>query len=223
MEPVLELTFQGHIYTKKNGGRMITRKRKGGPSRLIRVPSEAFHEWHRLELLSLIRQIPEVSAIARKVDPFADFNDQDCFKGTRNEGRLNDLVKGMRGYEAVFPWPYRIEYDFHPGDLRLFDFTNAIESVNDLLVDARLIEDDSWLYLREPWPSLGGFERDKEHCGVRLYCLPRGDAEDALETLRDDEAVRQLARQGKTTLKATRAALEQRINSGLALTGLSRQ
>lgn len=222
MNPVLELTFQGHIYTKKNGGRMITRRRRGGPSRLIRVPSEAFHEWHRLELLSLIRQIPEVGAIARAVEPYEDFSD-DSFKGEKNEGRLNDLVKGMREYQAVFPWPYRIEYDFYPGDLRLFDFTNAIESINDLLVDVRLIEDDSWFYLREPCPALRGFDRGKERCIVRLYCLPRGDAEDALEALRDDDAVRALAKAGKSTLKATRAALEQRINNGLTLTGLNRQ
>jgi len=212
LNPDLELTFLGRIPSKKNNKRHITRTRKGEQARFT-VPSELHRDWHRSEFLSLVRQLPDVLEIAQAVDPFQDFSDL-SYQGESGESQLIELIKQMRPYEAVYPWPYRLEYEFWPGDLRLFDLSNAVESVNDLLVDLRILQDDSWAYLRDPDPTVKGFAKGEEHCVVRLYCLPRTPADDALEALRDKEVVKTLAQQNNLSQKAMRQELEAMLSWG---------
>ena len=59
-----------------------------------------------------------------------------------------------------------IAYQFYVGDKRKRDLDNMIASVNDVLVKAELLEDDSWQFM-----SIGGAdaEYDKENPRVELW------------------------------------------------------
>lgn len=45
--------------------------------------------------------------------------------------------------QKTLAWPLHIEYIFRPIHKYRFDLSNKIESINDLLVDAGIIEDDN--------------------------------------------------------------------------------
>lgn len=46
-------------------------------------------------------------------------------------------------------WPLSISYTFSIPNKRKFDLSNKIETINDLLVDAMIIDDDNWDVIRE--------------------------------------------------------------------------
>lgn len=51
-------------------------------------------------------------------------------------------------------WPLAIEYVFHPMNLRRFDMSNKIESINDMLILSQIIDDDNIFVLSELHPYL---------------------------------------------------------------------
>ena len=55
-------------------------------------------------------------------------------------------LKQLEG-EEKFPERVGIEYSFYQQDNRRRDISNQLESINDLLVDAGLLEDDDWKHL----------------------------------------------------------------------------
>ena len=57
----------------------------------------------------------------------------------------------------------KIDYIFTPKDRRLFDVSNKIESINDLLVDMGIIEDDNYKFLLIGDTTV--LHCDKENCG----------------------------------------------------------
>lgn len=107
-----------------------------------------------------------------------------------------------------FSGPVSIEYDFYPGTMQLFDLSNAVESINDLLVRAEIIKDDSWLYVRSMAPRLAAFDRGNEHCVVTIKAVEQPALDEALAVLRDELQVKRLAAERKTTQKAIRAHYE---------------
>ena len=65
---------------------------------------------------------------------------------------------GVGGVSA----PFAIDYQFWIGGTKIpadFDLSNALESINDLLVDAEVIEDDRWRSLCRFSASVAGFIR----------------------------------------------------------------
>lgn len=69
------------------------------------------------------------------------------------------------------PAPFTITYDFWIGGINIpadFDLSNAVESINDLLVDAKIIEDDSWLRLADLHPKVAGFIRGESKTIVTI-------------------------------------------------------
>jgi hypothetical protein len=69
------------------------------------------------------------------------------------------------------PAPFAIEYAFWIGGVTIpadFDLTNAIESINDLLVDAKIIDDDKWLKLVDIHPKVAGFIRGESRTIVTI-------------------------------------------------------
>lgn len=92
------------------------------------------------------------------------------------------------------PSPVAITYEFWIGGKnspREFDLSNSEESINDLLVDAGIVEDDSWLHLVERHSKIGGFVRGEGRCVVTLEHSPVMWREPVL-TLKDDGAIRKL-------------------------------
>lgn len=64
----------------------------------------------------------------------------------RHELWEKEELPTLRSGPKLYP-PYFIEAKFYAPDLRSCDLTNAIESINDLLVKAGIIEDDNWFGL----------------------------------------------------------------------------
>lgn len=58
-----------------------------------------------------------------------------------------------------FDHPVTIDYYFYMPDLRVKDISNAIESINDLLVDYGVIPDDSWRRLPDLHPRVVWLDR----------------------------------------------------------------
>lgn len=214
----LELIFEGHVPSKKNSGRMVSRFGKGGRQRSFRLPSEVYCDWHRRELLSLLAGIPQLEVLARQHEPVKDFEPV-WYDGEQGQIELAALVKALRQEPAIYPPPYRLEYDFYPGGLKEFDLSNAEESINDLLVDARLIQDDSWSYLRQREGAVRGFSQAGEYAVVRLYSLPPDGARGVIEALKDAGAIRALAERDNCTQKAAKERLATMLDKALAGAG----
>lgn len=103
--------------------------------------------------------------------------------------------------------PCKITYDFYPQDLRAFDLSNAIESINDLIVDLGIIEDDRWVHLREPVPLVKGLDPQNPRVEVHLETLPKTEFDRSIELLLSKEALRKEAQRLKITQKSLREKL----------------
>ena len=60
------------------------------------------------------------------------------------------------------PAPFSIEYAFWIGGVTIpadFDLSSGVESIDDLLVDAKIIQDDKWRCLADLHPYVAGFIR----------------------------------------------------------------
>lgn len=69
------------------------------------------------------------------------------------------------------PAPFAIDYQFWIGGVTIpaaFDLSNAVESINDLLVDAQIIADDDWLRLVDLHPTVAGFIRGESKTIVTI-------------------------------------------------------
>ena len=65
-----------------------------------------------------------------------------------------------RRYKWLGSYPIDLHCFFYRKTKRSFDFSNLLESVQDILVKAQVIEDDSYLHV---WPVIDGYGFDKEH------------------------------------------------------------
>lgn len=63
--------------------------------------------------------------------------------------------------------PCKLSLEFVHGDLRRRDSDNGLSSVLDTLVDAGVLEDDSWAIVREIRVS-NRYEKNNPHCIVRI-------------------------------------------------------
>lgn len=81
----------------------------------------------------------------------------------------NSAVFGVRAQWGGKPQetPCRIEVEFVHGDLRRRDGDNGLSSVLDLLVDAGVLEDDSWRQVPEI-SVRNGYEKGNPRCIVRI-------------------------------------------------------
>lgn len=62
-----------------------------------------------------------------------------------------------------------INYMFYVQDLRRRDVSNMIESINDLFVDLKLVEDDDWKHVRI---GFGDAELDRENPRAEISIIP---------------------------------------------------
>lgn len=108
-----------------------------------------------------------------------------------------------------FSGPVSIDYAFYPGSLKLFDLSNSIEGVNDVLVKAGIIEDDNWMIIRSLNPHVAAFDRGNEHCVVTIRSVAPSQLDEALTVLRDDSLVKSIAQETHATQKAVRAHYEE--------------
>ena len=110
---------------------------------------------------------------------------------------------GVGGVSA----PFAIDYKFWIGGTKIpadFDLSNALESINDLLVDAEVIEDDRWRSLCRFSASVAGFIRGESKTMVTKTIVTITPIEvpwyDAVLTLKGD--IKAEATRRGTTQKA---------------------
>ena len=100
------------------------------------------------------------------------------------------------------PAPFNIVYDFWIGGTTTpsdFDLSNALESINDLLVDAKIIEDDRWRSLCRFSANVAGFIRGQSKTIVTITPI-EVPWYDAVLTLKGD--IKSEATRRGTTQKA---------------------
>jgi Holliday junction resolvase RusA-like endonuclease len=73
----------------------------------------------------------------------------------------------LKGTVKLYP-PYSITATFCPGDLKDNDLSNKIESINDLLVDAGIIEDDNWFGATTVLTRFGAIDIDNPRVEVMI-------------------------------------------------------
>lgn len=108
----------------------------------------------------------------------------------REERKRLEQVEDM-----IFPVssPYRVTCHFYPGSLMDFDLSNSLESINDVLVDAGFLTDDKWRFLQHLDIRLAGFDSSLEHCKIKIESLPRSDFDRALDILKSETRIKELA------------------------------
>lgn len=100
------------------------------------------------------------------------------------------------------PAPFAIDYEFWIGGTKIpsdFDLSNALESVNDLLVDAEVIDDDRWRSLCRFSAGVAGFIRGESRTIVTITPI-EVPWYDAVLTLKGD--IKAEAMRRETTQKA---------------------
>lgn len=98
--------------------------------------------------------------------------------------------KMLLEYRSI-PSPVAIEYKFWIGGKAVparFDLSNAIESINDILVDTKILSDDAFDHLCEEKMSVEGFVRGEQVVMVTIAPVERKWSE-PLKILRDKEAI----------------------------------
>jgi hypothetical protein len=137
-------------------------------------------------------------------------------QGIQHKGRLINLPsKAYQRWEKAelatlhnapaIHSPVSIRYEFWVGGKsvpREFDLSNAEESINDLLVKAGVIEDDSWLHLIRRDSVLAGFIQGESKTVVTVEHVHGETWRDAIAILKSPESIAQLAQLQGTT-KAT--------------------
>lgn len=104
--------------------------------------------------------------------------------------------------------PVKISYRFVLTDLKSFDLSNSVESINDLLVDCEVIKDDSWHHLQKLDPTLSAFCRGGGGCHVSLVELPRTRFWLTIDLLMDNFRLKELAVSKKCSVKKLKEELE---------------
>lgn len=62
-----------------------------------------------------------------------------------------------------------LELVFYPATKRKADLDNRAGSILDLLVDAQIIPDDSWLTVAELHLKFGGHDKENPRCEITIY------------------------------------------------------
>jgi Holliday junction resolvase RusA-like endonuclease len=108
----------------------------------------------------------------------------------------------LQKYRSI-PSPVTIEYKFWIGGKvspGRFDLSNAIESINDILVDAEILSDDAFDHLCNGGFSVEGFVRGESIARVTIAPVERRWVE-PLRILRDKEAIVAFAKEKRVTQK----------------------
>ena len=98
---------------------------------------------------------------------------------------------------ARIPSPVSIEYAFWIGGKitpKEFDLSNVEESINDLLVDLGIIEDDSWRHLVERHGYVAGFVRGETRCEVTLQHIPQVAWQEPIRLLKSAADIERIAK-----------------------------
>ena len=64
--------------------------------------------------------------------------------------------------------PIKITTTFYAPDKRVFDLSNKIESIHDLLVDYGFLEDDNYTILKEVVTIYGGLDRKNPRAEIKI-------------------------------------------------------
>ena len=76
----------------------------------------------------------------------------------KNKAKFRKLIEKLHK-------PYHVEFTFVRGTRHKFDYINPAQTVQDLMVKYKWIEDDNCTIMM---PSFGDYEYDKENPGVRI-------------------------------------------------------
>jgi Holliday junction resolvase RusA-like endonuclease len=110
----LTLIITGRFIAKKNSRRVLKNRRTG---KKFNAPSEAFEKYKTLAIQQIRKQL-------------------------REEGSLMASIAAPRRKYKIDP-PYRIDYFFGVKGKGLIDVDNAMASINDILQDAGVIDNDT--------------------------------------------------------------------------------
>lgn|SRR3990167_5459536 len=90
----------------------------------------------------------------------------------KQQTAMQYTVFGIEFRRAVkhynLPYPLRVEFTFVRGSKHRADFTNALDTVQDLMVGAKWLPDDDMLHII---PSFQPMYYDKKDCGVLIKLL----------------------------------------------------
>lgn len=75
-----------------------------------------------------------------------------------------DALSQLKGLEKINSSSLVIT--IYAPDKRAGDLSNKVESINDLLVDAGLIEDDNWFVLKKLLLIFGGVDTENPRCEI---------------------------------------------------------
>ena len=78
-----------------------------------------------------------------------------------------ELVLACRGIEKLQALKH-VTMEFYWNDKRLFDLSNKVESICDLMVDVGLIADDNYMVIPELTARFGGVDKLNPRCEVTL-------------------------------------------------------
>jgi hypothetical protein len=71
------------------------------------------------------------------------------------------------GYKLIPP--YRMEVELYPPDLLIADLSNKIESIQDILVDAEILENDDYFKVYSTHPIFVAIDRQNPRFEVTIY------------------------------------------------------
>jgi len=73
------------------------------------------------------------------------------------------------GIPVVFGGRLKITITIFAPDKRKSDLTNKVESIMDLLVDNKIIEDDNWFVVQNLSLIFGGVDKNNPRAEIKLY------------------------------------------------------
>lgn len=74
-------------------------------------------------------------------------------------------LQGVQPVQEVGP----VELTFYPATKRKSDLTNRADSIMDLLVDAKIIEDDNWSIVSQLILTFGGVDKENPRVDVTFH------------------------------------------------------
>lgn len=119
----------------------------------------------------------------------------------------------LQGAVATITPPYHLIYRFWVGSLMSFDLSNSIESVQDVLVKAGILVDDSWRYVRGSSFELMGMDFDNPRCEVSVYQLKVSEFDLALALLLDKPKFKAEAKRRRVSQKALDIELRRQLTA----------
>lgn len=83
------------------------------------------------------------------------------------EGEQGEKLIGMKSVEGDI---YQVSMDFFMPCNRRADLTNKAESIMDLLVKCRVIQDDSWQHIPQILLNCEGIDRENPRVEIEIKC-----------------------------------------------------